>query len=326
MNFVELFNYFHFQFMTPQYSTLFSLAQEAFSCMSARERQKFVNRQWSVVKNDPVRFENLKKRWKDKINKSLKRKDSVWSQFQGLNVNKKRRVEKNEVKEDQKLVREEKVKEEKIPETPSPARTKRRSPRQEQLMAEISLLVSEIAALKTLLAVPEPLVEHRVKLTKTVQKKDKCVLELKRLQSMVKASRKQRRQNAVILNSAGKRPRQFPGRPPLEDSDKFSDLPNLIIKIAQKYAAADPKRRSELVTLPKSLDDLVEALKKEGMEVKRSALYMRLIPRRRNSSNGKRHVRVVPVQLRKPQYDGRKKHISARFCFATSLMLRELSS
>ena len=112
----------------------------------------------------------------------------------------------------------------------------------------------------------------------------------------------------------------------MEDSPRYQGLPDLIVRVAQQQAAADPKRRAEILTLSRTLDDLKEELEKEGLEIKRSTLYMRLVPRRSNSFYGKKHVRVVPVQLRKPQYDGRKKHVSARFCFATNRMIRELAS
>ena len=92
----------------------------------------------------------------------------------------------------------------------------------------------------------------------------------------------------------------------MEDYDDFKDLPDMIVRVAQQYAAADPKRRAELLTLPNSLDDLQAALKKEGLEIKRATLYTRLIPRRKNSAHGRRHINVVPVQLRKMQFDGRK--------------------
>ena len=253
----------------------------------------------------------------------MKRKNSVKTNFKGINIEKKQRV----IKEEQKIKVESKIEEEKSPLTPEPSPPKiSRTPKQDNLAAQMTMYVTEIEALKTLLAVPEPSIEHRVKLKKTVMLRENCLLELKRCKSLVRASRKQRRNKAAILNSSAKPLRPFPGRPPLEDTKEFAELPTLIVKIAQRYASADPKRRAEMLTLPKTLDDLVEALKKEGMKVERSALYMRLIPKRRNSSYGKRHVRVVPVQLRKPQYDGRKKHISARYCFATSLMLRELAS
>ena len=78
--------------------------------------------------------------------------------------------------------------------------------------------------------------------------------------------------------------------------------------------------------MPKSLVELQAALKKEGFDVIRATLYTRLIPRRKNSAHGRRHINVVPVQLCKPQYDGRKSHVSARFCFTVDRMLRELAS
>ena len=201
-----------------------------------------------------------------------------------------------------------------------------RTPKQDVLKAKIALYVTEIDALKVILSGPNPLLEHRAKLVEAVKKKDKCVADLKRCQSLVKASRKHRQQHALLLRSINKAPRPAPGRPPLEDREGFKELPDLIVRVAMQLASADPRRRAELYTIPKSLDDLQESLKKEGLNIKRSALYMRLVPRRKNSLYGKRHVRVVPVQLRKPQYDGRKKHVSARFCFSVSLMVRELAS
>ena len=204
--------------------------------------------------------------------------------------------------------------------------TSARTPKQDQLIAQIALFESDIHSLKILLAGPNPLTEHRVKLMETVKKKENCLVQLKRCKSLVKASRKHRRQQTIILKSIKKPRRPAPGRPPLEDSEEFKELPTLILRIASQCAAADPRRRAELLSLPKSLNDLREMLKQEGMDVKPSTLYMRLIPRRKNSIYGRRHVRVVPVQLRKPQYDGRKRHVSARFCFAVGLMLRELAS
>ena len=116
------------------------------------------------------------------------------------------------------------------------------------------------------------------------------------------------------------------GRPSLEESYKYKGLPSLIVRVAQQQAAGDPRRRAELLSLSKTLDDLKAELEKDGLEVKKSTLYMRLIPRRENIKYGKRHGRVVPVQLRKPQFDGRKDHVAARYCFATSRMIRKLSS
>ena len=186
--------------------------------------------------------------------------------------------------------------------------------------------MTKIDALKTLLSGPNPLLEQRAKLVETVKSKDKFVAELRRLQSLVRAQRKHRRQQALLLNSISKPPRPARGRPPLEDSEEFKELPDLIVRVAMQLAAADPRRRAEIYSIPKTLDDLQEELRKQGMTINKQTLYLRLVPRRKNSVHGKRHVRVVPVKLRKPQFDGRKKHVSARFCFAVSLMLRELAS
>ena len=67
------------------------------------------------------------------------------------------------------------------------------------------------------------------------------------------------------MKSANKSCRPFPGRPPLEDYDEFKNLPALIIRVAQQYAAADPKRRAEILTLPTTLDSLQAALSKDGI-------------------------------------------------------------
>ena len=156
--------------------------------------------------------------------------------------------------------------------------------------------------------------------------RDKRISALKRLQSLQRASQKHRKKLADILSTTDKAFRPFPGRPALEEYKEFSELPNIIVRIAQQYASSDPRRRAELLTLPSTLDDLQAALSKEGLEIKRATLYTRLVPKRKDSAHGKRHIRVVPVQLRKPQFDARKQHVSARYCFALSKMLRELAS
>ena len=86
---------------------------------------------------------------------------------------------------------------------------------------------------------------------------------------MVKASRKHRRQQSLLLNSISKPPRPAPGRPPLEDSEEFKELPNLIVRVAMQLAAADPRRRAEIYSIPKTLADLQEELGKQGMIIKK---------------------------------------------------------
>ncbi|CAF4172871.1 unnamed protein product, partial [Rotaria sp. Silwood2] len=72
--------------------------------------------------------------------------------------------------------------------------------------------------------------------------------------------------------------------------------------------AADPFRSSNLISPCITLDKLTERLKERGFVLSRSATYLRLIPRRSNSIEGKRHVRTVPIRLIKANNDQHKKH------------------
>ena len=74
------------------------------------------------------------------------------------------------------------------------------------------------------------------------------------------------------------------------------------------------------------MGDLVEKVKQRGYEVSRSAVYLRLIPRKRTSHHGKDHVYTMPVKLLKPQKNARIDGISTRFCRATCRNIEELVS
>ena len=155
----------------------------------------------------------------------MKKRLSMWSSFGSAVQLKKRKVEiivddKKEEIEDIKFERKEVV------DSPQPSPTSHPTPKQDELRATVTLLTSEISALKTLLAGSNPLMEHRVKLAAVVRKQEKCMAELKRLQSLVKASRKHRREQAKILRTINKFPRPAPGRPPLEDREEYKELPD----------------------------------------------------------------------------------------------------
>ena len=62
-------------------------------------------------------------------------------------------------------------------------------------------------------------------------------------------------------------------------------------------AGADSRRRTDVINSCKKLADLHAAFRKEGYVLRRQALYLRLIPRRVDSQEGKRHVRTVPAKL-----------------------------
>ena len=65
-----------------------------------------------------------------------------------------------------------------------------------------------------------------------------------------------------------------PGRPPLEDM--YPDLNQAIVELATAGAGADRRRRTDVLNVCKTLDDLRAGLLKEGYILSRQALYLRL--------------------------------------------------
>ena len=108
-----------------------------------------------------------------------------------------------------------------------------------------------------------------------------------------------------------------------------TDYPNLLpvlAAIASQGAAADDRRRSEILRSCKTLDDLKEELVKCGMTLSRSATYLRLQPSRSNTIEGKRHIQTVPVKLKRAENDLRKRHTDANFTFASFGYIKEICS
>ena len=145
--------------------------------------------------------------------------------------------------------------------------------------------------------------------------------KLKVLQTKVKSAKKTRAKNKEKLVLAGQIDPKLlpkgPGRPRL-DSEQ-NGLLDAIISIAtanESKVAADPRRRSEQIRSYMRLDDLHKALCERKFNISRSATYLRLLPRRSASHQGKKHVVTVPVRLCKPQNDHYDKHPDADFCFS----------
>ena len=130
----------------------------------------------------------------------------------------------------------------------------------------------EIIALDTLLAGPNPSISDRLKRKRLLKKRDESRKRLKRLRAVAKSQKKFRKTIKRKLVEHKTRPAS--GRPALEESG-LENLPSVILKIASHVSAADPRRRSEILSLPKTLDDLKKKLEKEGITVKRSTLYKR---------------------------------------------------
>ena len=108
--------------------------------------------------------------------------------------------------------------------------------------------------------------------------------------------------------------RHGPGRPPIEDS--FPQLHETIVKIASSLVGADGKRRTDILEACHILDDLRAALLKKGYNLSHSALFYRLVLRKSNSTEGKKHVRTVHMKIRRAKNNIRARHQDANFTFS----------
>ena len=67
-------------------------------------------------------------------------------------------------------------------------------------------------------------------------------------------------------------------------------------------------------------------MKNCGFRISRSGLYLRLLPRRSDTQEGKRHVNTVPVKLTRAHTDAHKSHIDGRFAMATTNNMEEVAA
>ncbi|GBP03282.1 hypothetical protein EVAR_2690_1 [Eumeta japonica] len=84
------------------------------------------------------------------------------------------------------------------------------------------------------------------------------------------------------------------GQPRVEENQ--SGILEVIKEIAIFGGAADDRCHTETIRCCKTLDDLQAELCKEGYAISRSGLYLKLLPRRANTEEGKRHIVTVPVK------------------------------
>lgn len=61
-------------------------------------------------------------------------------------------------------------------------------------------------------------------------------------------------------------------------------------------------------------------------QLSRSAVYLHLLPRKSNTTEGKRHISTVPVRLKRALNDAHRSHVDTKFCVATIRYLEELAS
>lgn len=119
-------------------------------------------------------------------------------------------------------------------------------------------------------------------------------------------------------------PRAGPGRPRLEEDQP--ELLKAIVDLAMFGASAEERRRCEIVRTVHTLSELTKKLIEQGLNVSRSATYIRLLPRRTDTCESKRHVVTVPVKLSRPEADHHKAHQDQYFCVTSIRTLETVAS
>ena len=111
----------------------------------------------------------------------------------------------------------------------------------------------------------------------------------------------------------------------LEKCDK-SELIKATCRIGSSGSATHDRRRNEVIRTVKTLDQLTEALNREGFELKRSSEYLHLLPRNHRTTEGKMHVASAPVKLYKSQNSKHVLHPSTKFALVSIRSLKELAA
>lgn len=180
---------------------------------------------------------------------------------------------------------------------------------QDQIRKEIDFINADLVGLLKRENCNQLSSGQKIKLKRLENKKK---LLKKQLLSKISAQRRQRKfrslrktkldelcsENPAIKNSLNLRTE--PGRPRVE-----ADQPELlktIIEIAQYGSSAHNRRQDESLRSVRTLDQLCQELNKIGFHLSRSAVYLRLLPRRSDSKEGK-ISKIMHIQQTKSTFD-----------------------
>ena len=195
----------------------------------------------------------------------------------------------------------------------------RSTPAQEKVNMEIDKMTKKIEAYNHMLS--SGIGEEREETKRTIKSlKEEREKALKRKINLDKDAERKRNSRAAkkkkVEELIERRPeiaeelvclttREKVGRPEYSHNE---ELLKAIQEIAIHGCGADDRRRSEIIRSVRSLDDLTDEVTKMGFTLSRQALYLRLLPKRHNSSEGKRHVTTAPVKLCRASNDQRSKN------------------
>lgn len=117
---------------------------------------------------------------------------------------------------------------------------------------------------------------------------------------------------------------ETPGRP--NTSVTQPGLIEAIVDISLRGSGAHERRREDTLKSCRTLDDLTKELKKQGFNLSRSGVYLRLIPRNWSTTEGKRHITTANVKLSRAQNNEHHQHDDTAFTKATYDYLMDLAS
>ncbi|KAJ6639294.1 hypothetical protein Bhyg_12037 [Pseudolycoriella hygida] len=207
-------------------------------------------------------------------------------------------------------------------------------PVQEKLKTELSVLSSDVSALKKRHNL-DLLDDKGINDLKSKKKRlEVCQKEIRKREDEMYRQRKLPLKKKLLLEKAvdenptlnkSLKVRSVMGRPRMEKEQPY--LLNAIIELALQGSAAHERRQDETIRTLKTLDELVQKLHEDySIDLSRSSTYLRLLPKRFNSIQGKRHVNTAPVRLIKASNDMHKQHADSKFAKTTIDHLNELAS
>ena len=290
------------------YQKLFQTYTNVFFPTKSKEQcQKDVIAKWNEIKNEAdlqVKVESLLQEWNAIDMKRKARQLNFWGK-QVATRSKEAAVASAtpiEFSADSEQFKEpDSDHEDKTNSIPTNNHSKSKAVVQEQLKSDIALLDADLVALykrKTLGFLDE---NQEKELRLKIKKKEELELKLKHKISDQKRAKKARDdRKAKLAKITEDNPdikkalklRDNPGRPRIEQDQPL--LLKTIIEIAMYGSAAHEKRQSDIYRSVKTLDELTTELKKDGFEISRSGVYLRLLPKKSNTHEGKRHTVTVP--------------------------------
>lgn len=178
---------------------------------------------------------------------------------------------------------------------------KRPTPSQDQTSSEVSALLAKQNALIAArdAGLDDDSVAKIRKLKEQIKKKQQA-LKRKRKNAEYQKTFRDKRRDALkkcISNDPNTirsvHIQNDPGRPRVEKDGMILEA---IVDLVLLKSAADAKRRTEMIRTYRTLDDLHGAIVDLGFSISRSGLYLRLLPKNSSTTEGKRHIRTVPVR------------------------------